>query len=382
MSDRESLLLALVLLYLVECLFWVKKGAWVFRTWLGRFWNYRADSEFARNDHGGVHWAWPLPPLGDVFVCRGMPISFGPLGVLVFKAERLNESGRAVQSARFVPWAEVRSVELRGKKVFIGGELFWAGDLVQTSMRLILWLREMAALPSEKREARLRAAVEAQYDVDAFKRRRAELQLETGWLDSLCPAFAIYLLVVMPMVVAFMGWLPALFVLLPVMYGLSGVIGWRFAKAHRRLFPDASEERFKQTLVYVLAPASTARARDPLTRAALEAFHPVCGAAVLLTPGAFREVSKGLWRDLQYPQLPECGSKDPDAVETERWYRTACQGVFRGVLDRAQLNPEEWVRPPKPSEAVNVQYCPRCHSQFTQTATSCAECGGRALLHL
>ena len=380
MSDRESLLLVMVVLYLVECLFWVKRGAWVFRTWLGRFWSYRADSEFARNDHGGVHWAWPLPPLGAVHVCRGMPISFGPEGILSFKAECVNPGGRPIQSSRFVRWTEVKTVELRGKRVLVNGTQFWAGDSVQSPERLAAWLKEMAGLSAEERLKRMAASVTRQYDTEAFERRRREMQVELRWLDALCPVFLVYFLVAIPVVVTFWGWLPGLYYLLPLLFGMSGVIAWRFARAHRTLYPEAGEERFKLMLLCALIPASAARARDPLTSGALEEFHPLCGASVLLTPGAFRNVAEPAWRDLCYPQLPECDSRDPVAVATEHWYRSECRAAFRGILTERKLDMDQWVRPPKPSEPVNVNYCARCHAQFTAAAVSCGECGGRGLL--
>lgn len=380
MTDRESLLLVMVVLYLVECVFWVKRGAWVFRTWLGRFWMYRDESEFARNDHGGIHWAWPLPPLGLVHICRGIPISFGPEGILSFKAEGLNPRGRPRQSARFVRWAELKSVETNGKCVLVNGTAFWSGDSVQMPAWLASWLKEVSILAPEDRLKRMKSAVEAQYDTKAFETRRGALQGELRWLNVLCPVFLVYVLVAMPVVISTWGWLPALYFLLPAMFAMSGLIAWRFARAHRRLYPGMGEERFKQMLLCAVIPASASRARDPLTRGAVEEFHPLCAASVLLTPGAFRDVAETAWRDLCHPQLPECGSQDPLAVATEQWYRAECRAAFRRILTQSKMDADEWVRPPKPSEAVHVKYCERCHAQFTESAVSCGECGGRGLL--
>lgn len=382
MTDRESLWWVMVVLYLVECLFWVKRGAWVFRTWIGRFWMYRDESEFARNDHGGVHWAWPLPPLGVVHVCRGIPFSIGPEGILAFKAECLNPSGRPRQTGRFVKWTELKTAEARGKALWVDGMWFWAGDSIHQPAKLAAWLMEVTGLSPEERLRRLRAAVEAQYDVEAFESRKRELHRELRWLNVLCPVFLVFVLGAMPVVITTVGWFPSLYFLLPSMFGMSGLIAWRFARVHRQWYPDAGEERFKLVLLSSLIPASAARARDPLTRGALEEFHPLCAASVLLTPGAFRDVSESAWRDLCYPQLPACDSRDPSAAATEQWYRSECRVAFRRILDRQKLNPDEWVRPPKPSESVHVKYCERCHAQFTDSAVACGECGGRGLLRM
>lgn len=379
MTDRESLYLTLVVLHLMECIFWVHRGGWVFRTWLGRFWNYRDDSEFARNDYGGVHWAWPVPPLGEVYVCRGLPISCAPEGVLAFKAEGVNPSGRSIQGGRFLRWDQIKGVEVRGKKVFVEGEVFWACDTASLAVRLATFLKETAGLKPEEREARLRAVIRDQYDTTKLRTALEEVRAEKRVLNRLCPAQWAYLFAVVPFAVWRWGWIPALLGFIPLLYVFSGVIAWQFRKRHARLFPGGDEDRFKLTLIYALMPVASSRARDPLTRLALEAFHPMAGAAVLLAPGAFASAVPRLWRDLHFPQFPECPTTDPLAIRTERWYRDQCIEAFRSLVVANRLDPDPWLRAPMPSETVNTQYCPRCLGQFTKEASSCSECTGRPL---
>lgn len=382
MSDRESLLCVLVALYLVECLFWVKRGGVVFRTWLGRRWGYVPDGELARNDHGGLHWSWPLPPLGEVLVCRGFPFSFGPQGILAFKSECLHSNGRPQQSGRLVRWDDIHSISVSGKKLLVNGELFWSGDSVHSPWMAAEWLKMVTPLPADQRLAKLEESLSRSYDRSAFKSRLSELRTQIGWLNRWCTCFLIYIFGVVPWVVSRFDWLPALYWLVPAMLVQTGWIAFRFVRAHRQLFPGATEERFKLGLIYALAPAGSSRACDPLTRGALEAFHPWCAAAELLTPTEFERLARGAWRDLNFPRFPECVSGEPDAIAIEAWFRKRSLQALESLLTEIGLDSADWLRPPQATEGSHTQYCPRCHAQFTADAGTCSECGGRPLLPL
>lgn len=382
MTDRQALLAVFALIYLTECLFWVRRGAVAFRTWLGRRWQYVPDGELARNDHGGLHWAWPLPPFGDLLVARGLPVSIGPNGVLSFTAECPHPSGRALHLGRFVPWESVQSTAAEGSRLLVNREAFWVGDTVHTPAQLASLIIECARLPGTERVEKIRQAIASQFDTFAFEARLKAFRAETRWLDSLCLGYFAFVFALVPALINRFGWFPALWFLIPAMFLQSGLIAWTFRRLHQGRYAKAVDDRFKHTLVIAMAPASTIRARDTLMRGVVEDFHPLCAAAALLEPGEFERVARVAWRDLQFPMLPESPSGAVDVVETERWYRAECRDAFRRLLKEKKMEPDTWTQAPAPSERVNTLYCPRCESQFTAVAKSCGPCGGRSLLPL
>lgn len=382
MTERQALLAVFALIYLTECLFWVRRGAVAFRTWLGRRWQYVPDGELARNDHGGLHWGWPLPPFGDFLVTRGFPVSFSPKGVFGFTSECPHPSGRALHSGRFIPWDSIESTTPDGRRLLINREELWVGDTVHTPTRLASWIIECSRLSPKERGEKIGHAIKAQFDTEAFEARLKAFQEETRWLDTLCLGFFAFVFVLVPAVIGRFGWLPALWFLIPSLFIQSGLIAWTFQRLHRNRYPHAGDDRFKHTLVIAMAPASTIRARDTLMRGVVEEFHPLCAAAVLLNKERFEQVARSWWRDLLFPMLPECPSDSAAAMETERWYRDECRSAFRRVLNTKKLDPDSWTLAPAPSEPVNALYCPRCEAQFTAVAKSCGPCGGRPLLPL
>ena len=85
-SDGQTLLLILVLLYLTECLTWVKKQSVVFVSLPGRRWHLAAPISWLGNANGAMLILNPLTPPGRVFLSNLLPISISPSGVCAFTA--------------------------------------------------------------------------------------------------------------------------------------------------------------------------------------------------------------------------------------------------------------------------------------------------------
>ena len=64
----------------------------------------------------------------------------------------------------------------------------------------------------------------------------------------------------------------------------------------------------------------------------------------------------------------------------EEWFRTVLREAVLKFVERADVNPEELLRPPAPTETVNRAFCPRCGAQFVDPAAVCFDCGGRELV--
>src|ERR1051325_2968511 len=124
MGELQSLLLVLALIYLSECFVWLRRGALSFGTWCGRSFRSLHPSGLLSNQRGGLILANPLPPLGSVFFCQVFPLSLSPQGAFAYSSACLNPGGRPSQTARFVPFDEIRHVAVEGRKVLVNGDVF------------------------------------------------------------------------------------------------------------------------------------------------------------------------------------------------------------------------------------------------------------------
>jgi len=382
MSDQQSFLLILTLLYLSECVCWARRGAALFRrAWTSR-WQMALHSGVLANDRGELHWLWPLPPLGTAHVLRAPPFSLTPEGILAGTTEVLPGQGRPRLSDRFLRWDEIKTVETEHRRLLINGERFWESDSPYQPLRWAKLIPQLAALEPAQREPRLAVELAAAFDRAALERSRREFEEAARPVRRFTNALFVLLFLAVPGAFWRFGLLPTLWPVL-VALGLLVVLATRqFLKAHRRLHPEAGDERFRIGIVVALAPFSAIRAVDALGRSALERFHPLTGAFALLPRAEAEEFARRVWRDLRFPMQPEFPGGNATASAAARWFRERELAAVERFLNSEDVDVGALARPPKPTEAVNVRYCERCESQFTTQGKACADCGHRPLVDL
>jgi hypothetical protein len=376
MSDLQFLFAILVALYGWECACWVRRGGVGFTSWWGRSWRTQHPATMLGNQRGGFIFAPPFPPLSPVFTANQWPCSLGPTGVLFFVASNVNPGWRPAQSGRFLTWTEVEQVELRGKKLHRNTEIIWAAPTTTLARQLFEMLREVARLAPEARAAAIETKLRETLDEKSLSARLTEFHQRTRPLRMLTNVLFIWIFVIAPLAFSIIGlrlaWIPLAVGLL----GLNLAIAILFARQHRHFFPRAADDRFTQSLLIALAPATTLRARDFISRAVLENFHPLAVAHELLALSAFERAARPWLRDLRHPVRPLCPSSKPDAVAAELFFRTTLLRLTEQWLRAQKMSPDELGKAPAPADASCRAYCPRCEAQFTTPTGVCADCGG------
>jgi hypothetical protein len=379
MSERQTLLLVLALIYLSECVLWVRRGGVLFRrTWFR--WSARTESEAVQNDRGDLHWTWPLPPFGDAFVAQGIPFTLGPEGVMNFTATSVHRSGRPLMAPRFFRWEEIKDINISGKILRLNGDEFWRGDTIHEALRLGHMLNALRKTARAGREAAVRERIATAFSRDAIRKRLEEAADVTRSLRSVSIALFAAVFVISPVAIVRFGWLPPLLFIVPGVFVLMGVTAWMTRRAHRRLYPEGGDERFRYVVMISLSPVAGTRATDVVQRAALEGFHPLAVASVLLEAKKFAAFAATAWRDLKYPRLPENALSEAPAVADGRWYAGVLAERYAEILRATGLNPADFEKAPVKTDPSHAKYCPRCHGQFTAVASECRECGGRPLV--
>lgn len=380
MSDAQLLFAVLVALYLWECACWLRRGGLAFTTGLGRIWQARQPGNLIANQAGGFVLAFPLPPLGTLFVANQFPLSLSPASVLGFVASNVNPGWRPTQTGRFFRYEEIQTVRARGRRLLVNGELLATHATAELARRGADLIKRLSQLKPAQREAAIADFNRDYLDGGTVEKRRKEFNEHAGALRMLSNAVVVYVFLLVPAVIWNLGlklsWLGLLLGLLALTCGTA----FRFARAHRALYPQAEDDRFTHTLTILLAPTSAMRALDALSRPLFEEFHPLAPAKVLLPEAEFRDFARRVWLDLQNPALPLCPNDQPAARETELHSRRALITAAEQLLKQSGLSPEELSRPPQPGEATSRAFCPRCHAQFTTPTGQCADCGGLPLV--
>jgi len=376
MSDVQLLFVVLAALYGWECLCWLRRGGVAMIRGLGGRWHAQHPGTLAGNHSGGFVLAQPLPPLGALLVANQIPLSLSPQGVLAFVATTVNPGGRPTQGGRFVKWSDVREILTRGRKILVNGERFVVVATPGLARHLASELKRLTTLQSSERAAAVVTLLQSTLDAEAIAARRAAWQPLALPLCRLANVLVIYALAFAPAAVWSFGLLLSWWWLLPGLLALTMTTAILFARAHRALYPEATDERFMHTLTIALAPTSAMRAHDALSRGLLETFHPLAVARELLDLRTFTGFAGGILRDLRHPALPWSPSEPSDALATERFHRETLLAAVETFLTRHGHPLEQWGRPPAPNDSASRSYCPRCEAQFTSVQSRCTDCGG------
>lgn len=381
MSDKESLLLALVVLHLLEGVLWLSHGTLLFRRDLRRRFGWVQPGAAMGNRRGGLVFIGPLPPFTGVFAAKPPPLAFSAEGVAAFQTEVLPGTTTLQRSGKSVAWSALKEIRAEERKLILNGAVFLEGDSVHQAHELAKLLRQLLACDTGHRLARIKAVLDEKLDQKALGKTLADFDRATSFLRGASLVLTVFLLLLCPVTIGLFGWLPALWFILPALLLQSGFITVKLRRLHRALYPAADEDRFRLTLLCLLAPLVAMRAPAILSRHLLEGFHPLAVAAELLDKDSFKSLARGWWRDLNHPLLPATPG-DAAAAEIVNTFRLLQRDAVSRFLNGQNLAVENLVKPAAPTDRSHTQQCPRCETQFTRNASACRECGGIALADL
>ena len=378
MSEGQTLLLILILLYLTECLIWVKRESVAFVSRMGGRWRLTVPPSWLGNANGGILFLNPLPPAGRVFLSHLSPISISPSGICAYNLQTLPSEARSPgQTGHFLPFNKITRSTTEGVYLLVNDERFAKCATARQATTLAKLIGEMAKASAAKRERLARNWISKQFAVDDAAARLREGNAIIKPMRALSLILFLFLFVVTPVLVSSFGLLRLITPVAAVMVMLAVLIGILFYRAHRQLFPAESSERFENLVKMILCPPVSIRAPDIITRNLLAEYSPIVVAS-LLTGSNEQQFVRAFILDLQHPLKHEVS--DETAEKTIAW--TAAEQL-NICLDRVKagdyLKPEDLLAPAQ-REGNSISYCPRCRCQFVVSAVECPDCPGVALV--
>jgi hypothetical protein len=377
MSDVDSLLLVVAVVYVTECASWVRRGGVGFRRLWTREWQLWHPVGVLGNARGAILVGNPLPPLEPAFISYQIALSASPEAIYSYTAASINPGWRAPQPARFVPLEEIRLVNTAQKRVLVNDSLFLHATSVPAALGWRSLIESLCACPLEQRASFLNRSIDARFDLKSIQARRDLFRQHSKSLRVLSHLLFVFLFGAAFPVIAIYGlgatWIPLLTALLAHTVPISIL----FLRAHRKLYPAADEERFTRFLTMLLAPPTAIRAADLLGRNLLESFHPLAVAQVLCGPGQFRQFGRDVLRDLRHPfGAPVEAANTTPATQTEEFFRKLVTKRVEALLESAGIHAAQLLEAPAKSDPSHRSYCPRCGAQFVNIEGHCHDCGG------
>ncbi len=374
-SDGQTLLFILVLLYLTECLVWVKKQSVAFVSATGRRWRLATPKSWLGNANGAMLLLSPLPPPGEIVLSHLLPVSISPSGVCAFNSQVLPWGSRpATQTGEFVPFSSITKAGSDGAYLLLNGEKFAKCATPNQAKALASVIKSAAEAKVSRRESIVRSWMAKQFDARAAEKLWRESQEEIGSLQGVCTLLFLFLFVAMPIIVTIFGLQELIIPSGAVMVALAVLIGVMFFRLHRKLFPAETQERFENMAKMILCPPVSMRAADILTRNLLAEFSPIVVASVL---GRAKETQfvRAFVLDLKHPLKHEV--TDAKALETIEW---ATAEQLKASLAYVERSGDASLLGPDEREGDSIAYCPRCGVQFVVRDGECPDCPGVELV--
>lgn len=380
-SDGQTLLFILALLYLTECLIWVKKQSVVFVSIWGRRWRQATPISWLGNANGAMLILNPLPPPGRVFLSHLLPISISPSGVCAFNSQTLPSGARpATQTGEFLPFSAIQKTGTDGLYLVLNGQKFAKCATPKQAKALAGIVETVRTAKVSKRETLVRSWLTKQFDARAASRLWSEADESIGVIRWACSMSFVFMFVGVPILVTLFG-LEQLIVPLAVgILALALQIAVLFFSAHRKLFPAESQERLESLVKMIVCPPVSLRAADVLTRNLLAEYSPIVVANVLAGAGGrANQFARDFVLDLQYPLRHEV--TDEKAAETIHWMSAAqLKACLEHVARDGRVKVESLLQTAQ-REGESVSYCPRCGVQFvTGAGDECPDCPGVGLV--
>ncbi len=380
MSDVQLLFLVLAVIYAWECSFWFPRGFVVVRTWLGNRWHLLHPGVLLGNQGGGVVFAHPIIPLGTLLGAAEFPLQLSPAGVACAQIK----DSPLPQTGKFVAWDEISNSKLSEKKILINRELFFQTVSPSLAKKLYQMMLEIKESKVEERNERIGKHLKETFEISRIESRWREFHETTRFLHLATNVLFAYLFVLAPLLLGLFGFRRCWLILLAGVLGLTSLIAILFSRAHKKVFPEAEEERFTHSIIVLLSPATAIRARDVLSRFLFAAYHPLALTKVFCKPERFREQAGIYLRQIRYGAANRQQTRQgrPEASETDRYWRALSQATLEQFLKAHSLEPQQLLQSPSALDESCLSYCPRCLAQFTTREGACYDCGGVLLLPL
>jgi len=370
MTEGQTLFLILILVYLSDCLIWVKRESVVFvSTWGGR-WRLTVPPSWLGNSNGGILFLNPLPPAGRIFLSHLLPISVSPSGICAYNLQTLPSEARSpTQTGQCLPFNKINNAATEGVYLVVNNEKFAKCATPGQAKTLAQLIRELVKASTSKRERIVRTWMQKQFAVDDAAGRLEEGKTIIEPVQELSLILFLFLFVFTPIMMTIFDLMSSIIPVAVVMVILAALTGIMFYRAHKRLFPAEGSERFENLIKMILCPPVSMRAADVLTRNLLADYSPV----VLASLSGEQQFVRAFVLDLQHPLKHEIS--DETAEKTMRW---AVDEQLNICLEQ-HLKPED-LKAPAVRERDSISYCPRCRCQYVVSETDCPDCPGVALV--
>jgi hypothetical protein len=360
-----ELVLALLLLYGLQCMIRLPRGGLLF---IRPLFNWRITA--------GPGWRLLHPiPSGACFLASRFILTEDEAGLCGRETPTRFGFAPLQQSLpRFDVNVSVE-VEARGKTVRVGGTTFQRTQTKHAAEAAAELLRGLRGLPLDDTRERIARELSESLSLVNYRKESERLRNATSLLAWASDLYALLLFVGLPILI----WLEhaerALFMVLPVMVLVHLMTLIVLVFAHRRLFPGRRGELLEHLVSCAIYPPGLLCALKDMQRQILDRFHPATVAVMLLPK---EELERFLRSELGRLELAMSRDRgNPESVGLATLERNALVELITtcGEFREALLAPRAGEDP------LALTYCPVCLADYRVAEGTCGDCGAVLVLY-
>ncbi len=344
----------------------------------GKHWQLIFYNKYFGNDNGGIFSANPLPPLGKVYICSLLPVSFSNTHVCSQISQTLTNDIKIEKNAKSIKYDDIKSVSTIDKDIFINGNMFAKCSTPIQSIYIRDILLKLISLNDEQRENEIKSIM-----LEAFNSERARKKIEafdnkSYKLRIFCNLLFLYIFLIVPVLVYFYGTIKLFIILLVLMYFSSISVSIIFYSIHKMFYPAQKSERIIDMIKMIIFPPTAVRANDFLSLNLLVNYHPLAVGLLLFDKINFENIAKKVLTDLKHPIINDYENEQVDL--TNKWHRSNLEKIVIDFLHNNSVDIKNLIIAPSPENISCKSYCPRCEAQYTIQNGICSECSNIALI--
>jgi hypothetical protein len=372
LSEIAELSALLALIYLSECVAWIRRGTLALRALGATDFAPALASKIVGNARGGFVWLNPVPPLGTLFVSQAWPIALAPDGLCTLEPVELERGERESFERAALAWSDVRDVRTADRQLLVNGVAYARCETAEGARALARLVESVRDLARDLRGPAIERALGQALDVPRVTELAARFAASVRIVRPLSNSLFVLLAAVAPLVLQRFGIARTWPWLLGTLLALHGATVSCFVRARRELGNEFHAGWRMQLVIMALSPLQAIRAADLLARPLFAGVHPLAALA-LAGEGQRKRLARALLVDARFPRASG-DERDQFGAGCERWFRARLLAALEASAREQGLDPVELLAPPAPDDASKSSYCPRCALQVDAHQTACPDC--------
>jgi hypothetical protein len=355
----EELFAYIVLLYLIDCITYIKNYQLLFV------------SPFKRNfriKRSGVHLVG-LWPMTEAFISDKSPVFFSSRGVHVLTNNNPYESAPyQAEDFHFMAYQDMTSVEVDGKEIKMNGKVFCKTSSTIHARNIMHFIQDLKGLNSSERLEEIQAFLAEATDLQKIGILRRTQSDSIFYLKLSSSILFATTFILLPFVLYSKMYAYVDFHLLLIFMGLNYLLILILAfLLHRRIYDTTIGQGIYALLSILLTPVSAIHVLSKLTREMYAHFDPHALAAELLPLDPFRDlIRKELYRI--------CQTKGQDNSGKLTEFLTLKENSLHALLAEHGTGVQELLAPPKKQDEAASSYCPFCRVEYRSGFNICNDC--------